>query len=387
MNEEAQEPQPIPSETPPQQPVPSAQPAAEDNFDEQERRELDALRAENGFGEAPPARNAGVSAPPEPAPERTPEPAAAQQAAANAPEPARKPSVLPKADPRREAEYLRRELRSRDGKHGREIESLTRENESLKQQIAEINRRLAGNEAARKEAESAPAAPAEMSDEELRKVFGDDVDINGADYYRTMLKVAQYAATRAAPKGNPTEEIGKLVKAEVAAIREENHIESVMDEVEREMPGYRQLNEQADVNGFASYLNELFPGTQFTRREVAENALARVAATARTDKAHAAAMQTLESVVRGFASPRSPKPETTSHAPQKNGRPRFEPSRYVTPRPVATTPPPKSPGAERRYTEAELDAMRMKALSEGPGAYDRFEAFEMDLRRTDRVTA
>lgn len=390
MNEEeAQATTPeIPSATPPATSIPDTHSSAEDDFDEQERRELEAMRAQNGFGEATPATNAGIANLPVQQPEEQQEQAAASEAAANPAEPTRKPSVLPKEDPRAALARLRNEMRSKDGKHGRAMETLNRENESLRQQLSELNKRIADLESGGKQAESAPSKPEEMTDEELKKVFGEeDVEINGTDSFRAMLKAAQYVLSRTAAKGASEEDVAKLVEAKIADIRKQSRLESVMDELEREMPGYRQLNEQADVNGFGRYLNGKFPGTEFTLREVAENALSRVVATARTDKAHAAAMKTLESVVRGFASSRSPKPATTSPAPQNGGQPRFDPSKYVLPRPVSTTPAPKGTGEQRQFTEAQLDAMRAKALAEGEAAYDRFEAMEMELRRTGRVTA
>jgi len=371
--------------------------AEEEDFDAQELREIEAMQAQNGFGPSSPereTRQAQVERPtqtPPPPPPEAPRPDAGQAAAGiepaaatETPQKPRKASVLPKDDdPRATVRRLTNELRSRDGRHGRELEALKRQLEERDAKIRELESSFQSAKAA--QADEDEGKEEEWTDEDLKKMFGEKVELNGSDFYRDVLQAAKIISRR--NKGVSDKKVREIVDSAVRESREKYRYETVMDELEREMPGYRQLNEQARVNGFASYLDGKHPGTEFTRREVAERALSVVMNTAKSEKAHADAVSTIESVVRGFANPTPPaKPKSESPAPQNTGRPRFEKAKYVTPHLDSSTPPPSGDnGAQRLFTEAEVGAMREKAVAQGEGAYDRFEAWEMDLRRNGRV--
>ena len=301
-----------------------------------EFKELNALREQI---ENPPE---ATSAKPQskPAEESSkPEPTAEKAAAAEVEE----SSAGKEAPEPFEIERLKREIRARDGKYGSELAKLRKENEELKA-------RLQAEAEAREAQQIASFDPeAEPTDDDLKAAWGADYeDQIGKDFAIRQLKATRREQKRILGT------VDQIVQRKLESIQAKTAAERLASDLEAAVPGAQALNADADVNGFASYLDSDFNGTGFSRRDVAERALSAIkagadGATYEREKAR------LVGIFKGFSSggggvsPARPTNQTKAPAAKPSSKP--DKSLYMSPATSAADSVPK--GAKMTLKQVE----------------------------------
>ena len=302
-------------------------------------------------------------------------PAAAEAPDGESPEPAK-----PDAD---ELERLKRKLREDAGRFGREKQTLSAQLKEAREALAALQAEEAkrAEEQRRREAEEARAAQErEPTEEEVRKIWGDEkVSENGVEYYLDLLRAmrSESKQMRAAMRAE-TEKANEQARGDAAFAR-------MMADLERKVPGFGEVNKDAETNGFSDYLDERFPGTFGTRRNVVQAAVDAITRGA-AGKDYDEAIAVVAGTVKGFAglgggqaSPDGASGTTTKPQPKT-----IDAAKYVTPKFAGGSPAPAS-GA-KKWTEAQVEALRQRAAEKGEAAYDAFEAWELQQRSQGNIT-
>lgn len=263
-------------------------------------------------------------------------------------------------EPGDELERLRREIRKRDGKYGSEKQQLTARIDALERQLQDAAQAKPAAPAPEK-AKDAPAPDADPTDEDLKATFGDDFEeFMGRDYAARLFKANQrQLASRERQIFSKVEEV---VQAKLGGIKAQDALERTISAIEKSVPNVRDLDANAEVNGFAAYLDEEHADTGFTRREVAERAMASIrngAVGSDYDRAKTA----LERLFRGFsgggkADDGSEAQEQTAGA--KAGRP--NPRSFAMP---STSKADRTPKMGDSMTTDQVDDALRKAEREG----------------------
>jgi hypothetical protein len=227
-----------------------------------------------------------------------------------------------------ELERLKRELRKRDGKYGSEKQQLTARIDALERQLQEAAARMAEAPAA-KPASVLPTEKAEVADptdEDLKAAYGDDFeDQIGRDFAARLWKSNQRLMQ--AHERQLIERMDGLAESKLAKAQAQKTLERAVREIEAVVPGASELDAKADTNGFAAYLDEEHGDTGFTRREVADRALASLRGGA-TGSDYERAKSSLVKLFKGFGGNGS---ETESTKERTAPKPRPDPRQYVMP--------------------------------------------------------
>lgn len=227
-----------------------------------------------------------------------------------------------------ELERLKRELRKRDGKYGSEKQQLTARIDALERQLQEAAARMAEAPAA-KSASVLPTEKAEVADptdEDLKAAYGDDFeDQIGRDFAARLWKSNQRLMQ--AHERQLIERMDGLAESKLAKAQAQKTLERAVREIEAVVPGASELDAKADTNGFAAYLDEEHGDTGFTRREVADRALASLRGGA-TGSDYERAKSSLVKLFKGFGGNGS---ETESTKERTAPKPRPDPRQYVMP--------------------------------------------------------
>ncbi len=259
----------------------------------------------------------------------------------------------PATDLQAEIERLKREIRSRDGKYGGELAKIRKEKE-------ELEARLQAEDEAKKAKELEAVDPnADPTDDDLKAAFGDDFE----DQIGREFAIRQLKATRR-EQARMLGTVDKLIQRKLAGIQEKMSVERLMSELESAVPGANALNAEADVNGFAGYLDGEFSGTGFTRREVAERSIGAIRAGA-DGKTFEREKARLVSIFKGFSSTgdeaSSAPPTNQTKAPAAKPSSKPDKSLYMSPATSAADSVPKGAKMTLKQVEDALD----KAASGG----------------------
>jgi hypothetical protein len=222
-------------------------------------------------------------------------------------------------EPGSELELLKKELRSRDGKYGSEKQKLMK-------QIEELSSRLETTAMAAPKSEvKATTQVGEPTDADLKEVYGDDFsEFMNRDYAAKLWKASQKQLR--AKESDLLSKMEELVENKFVSAKARTSYEQAIDELEKVVPGARDLDSAADVNGFGEYLDEDYFDTGMTRREVAINAKAALERGAKGSE-YARSKAVLEKVFKGFSGAEA-NAEEAEVAPAK-ARP--DPKKYVMP--------------------------------------------------------
>ena len=226
-----------------------------------------------------------------------------------------------------ELERLKRELRKRDGKYGSEKQQLIARIDALERQLQESAARMA--EAPAKPSGALPVDKAEIAeptDEILKEAYGDDFeDQIGRDFAARLWKSNQRLLQ--AHERQLIERMDGLAESKLAKAQAQKMLERAVSEIEEIVPGASELDANADTNGFAAYLDEEHGDTGFTRREVADRALASIRGGA-TGSDYERAKSSLVRLFKGFGGNAS---ETESTKERTASKPRPDPKLYAMP--------------------------------------------------------
>lgn len=333
-----------------------------------------------------PATDEGEQAKPEEQKKTDPEPDNDQPPTEGEPqgEPKAEGDIKPDTDPKKpetleeQVQRLKNDLRSRDGRHGRDKEIWMAEAQTLRDQLAEAQRKLAAVNAAEIETEDklkkAPPAPEseeipEPTEAELKKEFGDDyADVIGADYAKRMW-ITMEKRSRADRR-----KIRELVAENAQKVEQERSAATRLDklfaDVEAECPGAGDLNAQAKVNGFGEHLDGYFGETGFTRRQMATLAIDAIKAGA-AGAEYAAHQKTLVSIFKGFLSAGGAASEQPPQGTKaKTPEPKPDPKLYVQPKLAGGD---GSPGKGDTITQAEAERMLDEASKKSPAEFDKVQ--------------
>lgn len=361
-------------EAPPTISEPSADAGAitEEEYDRLEAAQFAKMLASNGAQGTTPEATAGEQPSPTAAePGAKPEATAGEQPAPTAAEPGEPTPPAPAADEKSEVELLRKAMREKDGRWGSE-------KQQYEKQLAEIRQDLDAARAALREREAAEAAAAQealaarkdsqFTDDDIKAAFTpEQIEANGIEYYREQMQGADWIVRRRMEQ----------LRAEMAV---ERRGETVFDAIERRVPGYRELNTNAESNGFGRYLNEIVPETGLSRRDHAQDAIRRYSIS-EDPETRTRALDALARIVGGFATNKGTG-ETPSPQPPPAKKPAaaaIDPKDYVAPSVTAGQAP--KPPAPKKYSAQQIAAYLAKAASQGEAAYDRAAAWVAEQQR------
>lgn len=320
---------------------------------------------------------AGQDTAPEPAPP-PPETETEPQAAPSPGQPKADPEPKPEAKPQETLEQkvarLEGEIRKRDGRHGSDKQSWMAEREELKDQLSAATAQLTLLQATeRTAAQTTPARPgpqskiADPTNEQLKELFGDDYEDNLGHDYAKRLYLAQerLMANRIAEERAQVEKlVASQVEKQMQTRQHASRLDKAFDEIEAKLPGARELNEQADINGFGDYLDESFAETAIPRRQIAQMAIDAIQNGA-TGDAYKRHLATLSTIFGGFSAggtpPASAPAEPASPAPKAP-----QPTDYVGPNPTGAEAKPSEGSISMKEAEARIQ----KATQAGGEALD-----------------
>ncbi len=289
-------------------------------------------------------------------------PAAAEAAAGAPAEDPENPAKKKTETLEERVERLQRELRERDGRHGSDKQAWLAEKDMLNRQLQEALSRRAAEEAVTKATQEAARPPepqeiADPTDEQLKAAFGEDyAEEMGVDHAkRVWLGTKRLQAEDRRRVETLVEERARKIEQERAA---EGRLNRLFDEIEAAVPGARDLNEHATVNGFAAYLDGRFGETGLSRRRIAELAIEAVQQGCSADD-RAAHQKTLASIFGGFAGTATP----AANAQPKPAAPAAKPDPKLYEMP-STAGADRSPKGDT-ITKAEVDRLLQEAQRTG----------------------
>ncbi len=222
-------------------------------------------------------------------------------------------------EPESEVDLLKREIRARDGKYGSEKQKLMK-------QIEELTARLETTAAAAPKAEvKAKADVGEPSDDDLKEAYGDDFsEYMNRDYAAKLWKAGQKQLR--AKESELLSKMEQIVESRFTSAKAQAVYERAIEELEKAVPGARELDSAAEVNGFAEYLDGEYADTGLTRREVAINAKAALERGA-SGAEYARSKAVLEKVFKGFSGAEA----VAEEAEGTPSKARPDPKKYVMP--------------------------------------------------------
>jgi len=265
------------------------------------------------------------------------------------------------AEPETEIEQLRRKLRERDGRYGSEKQQLTQRIEALERQLQETAKAEPQPEP---KAAEAPAKIADPTDDDLKDAYGEDFEeFMGRDYAARLWKAQQKAMQQR--ENQILSKMEQIAAEKIGGAKATNAMEKAIEEVEREIPGARELDANAEVNGFAEYLNGDYSETGFTRREVADRAMSAIrnGATGADYSRHKA---TLVKLFRGFSQGGDGEGGEQGKSGTMEGKagtkPRPDPSQHIMPN---TSKADRAPTSGANMTVEQVRAAMKKAAEDG----------------------
>ena len=222
-------------------------------------------------------------------------------------------------EPESELDRLKKEIRARDGKYGSEKQKLMK-------QIEELSARLETTAAVAPKVETkVPAQVGEPTDDDLKEAYGDDFsEYMNRDYAAKLWKAGQKQLR--AKESELLSKMEQIVDNKFTSAKAQTVYDRAIEELEKAVPGARELDSAADVNGFADYLDGEYADTGLTRREVAINAKAALERGASGNE-YARSKAVLEKVFKGFSG-------AEANAEEAEGTPakaRPDPKKYVMP--------------------------------------------------------
>ena len=227
--------------------------------------------------------------------------------------------------------------------------------------------------------ETDPDAP--VTDEERANILGKDWESQWGkedadeEVKRLRRAVLQYGG------GRQTPDLKKAVRAEIDAERAEAARAAAEDRIwsdlEAAVPGAGALNDAADTNGFAEWLDGIQPGTAMSRREVADHALRRIKDGA-TGAEYDRCRQTVVDVFKGFGAKTPAQPTTTNRGPSAKAA-AIDPARYVAPGGGGGSQTAPANPAKKTYKRSAADAYLDRAQAKGEAAYQ--EAYDWYCRQ------
>lgn len=279
-----------------------------------------------------------------------------------------------------ELDRVKGELRRRDGRYGSEKQQLLARIEILEQDLQRAVSALPTREPAKKPEESTIVAPEKMADptdEDLKAYYGDDFEeFMGRDYAVRLYKANQIAAARR--EQEIVSAVEQKVRAHLDGMQAQSTLDQAIAEIEKDVPGIRELDENASVNGFAAYLDEEAGETGFTRREVAARAIQTIQ-TSRDSSAISRAKSTLKGIyekfpIGGEGEEKDPAPGEGNEGATRKTRP--DPRSLVMP---TTSKADRKPAAAAGTTMTlnQVDAALKKAEKDGNLDAVMAKAFEL----------
>lgn len=248
-----------------------------------------------------------------------------------------------------EVERLRKELRSRDGKHGAELEGLRKQLSEATIQLEELRKA--------KVIETYAADPnADPTQDQLKKIYGDDY----ADQYGHDWAVRDFKA-KLRMEHDLLGRVEKLVDDRLKSVRQQTSEERLQNDLERLVPGATQLDQDADINGFGAFLQGDFKETGISRKEIALRAKEEILNGA-SGAAYERALSRLSAVFKDFTSSSSSATASTETTPKGSAPPKEKKDRelYIQP---TTSGADKVP-AGAKFTRAQVKARLDKATPE-----------------------
>ena len=188
---------------------------------------------------------------------------------------------------------IKAEQRKKDGIRGSELEK-------LRKTVEELNAKLQEKSfVSEKEQKSNVVVPAELAkeptEEELVEEYGPDYETEiGRELAIRNLKAIKRRVYKAQQDWDKT--IDSKVTSKLSEVKSQRQIQDAMDKVESLVPGAIEIDSNADVNGFADYLNEADGDTGFSRKEIAMRIMDNVA----QGKSSEALIRRLASIYTGF---------------------------------------------------------------------------------------
>jgi len=248
-----------------------------------------------------------------------------------------------------EVERLRKELRSRDGKHGAELDGLRKQLSEATVQLEELRKA--------KVIETYAADPnADPTQDQLKKIYGDDY----ADQYGHDWAVRDFKA-KLRMEHDLLGRVEKLVDDRLNSVRQQTSEDRLRNDLERMVPGATQLDQDADINGFGAFLQGDFKETGISRKEIAMRAKAEILNGA-SGLAYERAMSRLSAVFKDFTSSSSSETASTETTPKGSAPAKEKKDRglYIQP---TTSGADKVPSGAK-FTHAQVKARLDKATPE-----------------------
>lgn len=192
-----------------------------------------------------------------------------------------------------EVERIKAEQRKKDGIRGSELEKLRKTVEELN---AKLQEKSSAEEPEQKRNTVMPDELAqEPTEEELVEEYGPDYATEiGRELAVRNLKAIKRRVYKAQQEWDKA--IDSKVTTRLSQEKSQRQIQDAMDKVEKLVPGAIEIDSNADVNGFADYLNEADGDTGFSRKEIAMRIMDNVA----QGKSSDALIRRLASVYTGF---------------------------------------------------------------------------------------
>lgn len=183
-----------------------------------------------------------------------------------------------------EAERVRAEQRRKDGIHGSELEKLRRQIEVLTGQLGSkqeeavkgkpVAEALAKAEAAKQKKSEESYEPTE---DELIAEYGPNYEAEvGREWAVSNLRMTHRKLAEA--KREMEAQIAEAVQRKLEEVKFSETVNGTLEAVEAAVPGAREIDANAETNGFAEYLDAEDPQMPgFTRREVADRLIVAIA--------------------------------------------------------------------------------------------------------------
>lgn len=196
-------------------------------------------------------------------------------------------------EPESEIDRLKKEIRARDGKYGSEKQKLMKQIEELTARMEKPTQEIPKAE------EKVPISIGEPTDADLKEAYGDDfTEYMNREYAAKLWKAGQKQLR--AKESELLSKMEELVESRFVNAKAQTVYERAIEDLEKAVPGARELDSAADVNGFAEYLDGEYADTGLTRREVATNAKSALERGA-SGAEYAKSKTVLEKIFKGFS--------------------------------------------------------------------------------------
>lgn len=208
-------------------------------------------------------------------------------------------------------EEFKAQQRKKDGVRGSELEKLRRQVENLSKQLegkqdAEVKGTPVADAMEDAQAKKEAEAEHEPSEAELIEEYGPNYEAEvGREWAVKNLKALNRRAQKI--RHETEAQINKAVQAKLEEARMADSLAKTLDAIEERVPGARDVDSNAKLNGFAEYLDgedPLMP--EFTRREIAERMIVAIS----KGKQVSASMDRLAQIYAGFTGTEPKSPDT-----------------------------------------------------------------------------